>query len=100
MGTILPAVLGSALILLGAAYPLLALMRIARLLNDKAQRPSSRQLANRLVLTAALPVGAILGGVGLLLPRLWQNPIFSALVVAAAVVVAACAILLSIRRLR
>ena len=80
MGTILPAVLGSALILLGAAYPLLALIR--------------------LLLTAALPVGAILGGVGLLLPRLWQNPIFSALVVAAAVVVAACAILLSIRRLR
>jgi len=91
-------VIASALILLGAAYPLLALVRINRLLNEKAHRPSSRQLAIHLLLTAALPVSAILGGVGLLTPRLWQNAVFSALVVAMTVIAAGCLVLLSIRR--
>ena len=95
---ILPIILGSALILLGVAYPLLALVRVNRLLNDKAHRPSSRQLATPLLLTAALPVSAILGGVGLLMPRLWQNAVFSGLVVAVTVIAVGCVILLSVRR--
>lgn len=96
--TILLIVAGSALILLGVAYPLLALLRINRLLNDKTRRPSSLQLATHLLLTAALPVSAILGGVGLLAPRLWQNAIFGGLVVAAAVIASGCIILLALRR--
>ncbi len=95
---ILLVVIGSALILLGAAYPLWALVRVNRLLNDKAHRPSPQTLAIHLLLTAALPISAILGGVGLLTPRLWQNAIFSGLVVAVTVIAAGCILLLSIRR--
>lgn len=95
---ILLVVIGSALILLGAAYPLWALVRVNRLLNDKAHRPSPQTLAIHLLLTAALPISAILGGVGLLTPRLWQNAVFSGLVVAVTVIAAGCLVLLSIRR--
>lgn len=95
---ILLVVIGSALILLGAAYPLWALVRVNRLLNDKAHRPSSQTLAIHLLLTAALPISAILGGVGLLTPRLWQNAVFSGLVVAVTVIAAGCILLLLIRR--
>ena len=100
MSAVLAIFAGSALILLGVAYPLAALVRIARQLNDKAQRPSSPRLAIHLLLIANLPVAAILAGVGLLLPRLWQNPIFAALVIAAAVATAGCVVLLAIRRPR
>ncbi len=95
---ILLVVIGSALILLGAAYPLWALVRVNRLLNDKAHRPSPQTLAIHLLLTAALPISAILGGVGLLTPRLWQNAVFSGLVVAVTVIAAGCILLLLIRR--
>lgn len=92
--TILAAVL---LIVVGALYPLAALLRINQMLR---QRPAALILALHLLLMATLPLGAILGGVGLLRPTLWQNPWFSTLVIALATATAGCLLLLLRRRNR
>ncbi len=88
------------LILFGLAYPLAVLVRLNRTLTRANRPPSTLYLVTQLLLTGALPVGAILSGAALLLPRLWANGPFVALVTAAWVMTAGCIVLLWLLRVR
>jgi hypothetical protein len=72
-------------LLIGAAYPIGAIVQLARRLNRKDRPPlTPTQLGLHFTLIAVVPVAGILGGFAGLLPAVWASDVLRVVILGAA----------------
>ena len=73
------------LLVVGAIYPLAAMVGMVRRMNQPGLPPmTSTTLMLRLMLIATVPLAGILGGFGGLLPAVWESFVLRVVIMAAA----------------